>query len=199
MLSGRLFQLNIRFIIPLLLLLSSFATAGDKPFTTIRIALHGGENTNRELLHRYFKPSSAFGGSVSTPFYLGRVGLGATRLGFTGEDETLPDFDMTLLFIRWNLNQPMGPLMLTLESQLGNTLMKFEENLVYRGLGEVAESELHMGYGFRAALRVYKQVSLSASWRQITIFTRQRINLDFITVGVAVDFKTPDWLIDILK
>ena len=106
---------------------------------------------------------------------------------------------MTLLFIRWNLNQPMCPLMLTLESQLGNTLMMFDENLVYRGLGEVAESELHMGYGFRAALRVYKQVSLSASWRQITIFTRQRINLDFITVGVAVDFKTPDWLIDILK
>lgn len=199
MLSDKLFQLNIRFVLTLLLLLIGAVTADEKPFSTIRVALHGGENTNRELLHQYFKPSSAFGGSVSTPFYLGRVGLGATRLAFTGEDETLPDFDMTLLFIRWNLNRQLGPMTFTLESQLGNTLMKFEENLIYRGLGEVAESELHVGYGSRVTLKVYKQASLFASWRRLTIFTRQRINLDFLTVGVAVDFRTPDWLVSILK
>lgn len=199
MLSDKIFQQNIQFVLTAIFLLGTFVSAADEPFSTMRVSIHGGENTNRELLHQYFKPSSAFGGSVSTPFYLGRVGLGATRLEFSGEDETLPDFDMTLLFIRWNLNQPIGPLVLTLESQLGNTLMEFEENLVYRGLGEVAESELHMGYGVRAAFRVYRQVSLSASWRQITIFTRQRINLEFITLGVAVDFKTPGWLIDVLK
>jgi len=173
--------------------------ADEKLFSTIRLRADGAVNSNRELLHRYFKSSAAISGTVSTPFYLGQAGLGFSKLNFTGKNESLPDFDMTMLFVSWELSRTISVASLSARARVGNTLMKFEENQVYRGLGEVSESELHIGVGAGMNFRIWKRLSLQTAWDRITIFTRQRITLHFISAGLSIDFDSPDWLIDILK
>lgn len=179
--------------------LFSFAQADEKPFSTIRFSVDGAVNTNRDLLHRYFKSSKAIGGAVSAPFYWGRAGLGYSELDFKPKRESLPDFDMILMFVSWEATRDISIVSLSVGTRIGNTLMKFEENQVYRGLGEVSESELHVGVGAGLDLRFWKRLRLQTAWDRITIFTRQRITLHFISVGLSIDFNSPGWLIEILK
>jgi hypothetical protein len=171
-------------------------SAKPTPYSQLRLRVSGTRNVNHEPLHDYWR--AGMGGSIAltTPFYVGSVGAGATLLPFKTRDTGRPNFRALLLGLDWGVEFPApGPLRARGAARVGDFVMLVENPDVWLD----SESELFFGAELSAALSVWKQVSVTAAGTFARVYTRPALDLAFISVGFEYATRTPGWLRAILE
>jgi hypothetical protein len=167
-----------------------------RPFETLEVGLSGAATVGEAPYTDLWDPGLGIEGRVETPFYLGRFTVGATVAPHAAR-AGLPDYLALYFFGVWSADiaLPAG-IRLSPGLQAGLFRMQFDTDDVasVRNEAELA-----------AGPELWLSAPLTGPWRlragagAARIFTNQRIDLQFVRVGVSRTFRTPDWLEDILR
>ncbi len=163
-----------------------------------RLTLRGGVtyNVNRELLHAYWQPGVGVEASITSPFYLGIAEMGGALLYYDAAREKLDAFWGVPLYVGWGLRVPLLPrLYVGATGHLGAFVMAFQR----APPGRSVENELMLGGRARLAYRLSAGWALTLGSSYHRVFTHERIDLWYVSLGLSRRFRTPDWLVEFLK
>lgn len=161
------------------------------PFETLDVEIGGTFNTNRTLLHDFWKPGYGVEGQIATPFYLGEAVAGGAfhRYGVVAD---VPAFDALLLVVGWGLPLSLGSHLRWHNAfTLGNYRMTFDDD-TFAGVRN--ESELILGLQSRLHVHLSQAWSLYVGGRYDRVFTEARMPLFFVSAGLSHTLRTPRWL-----
>ncbi len=170
----------------------------SKAFKTISISAHYLQNSNRNMIHNYWKPANSFDLSAETEFYFGKVELGAQLSFIKAQRIEQPDYKLVYIYIGWGLEQKLfSKLYLHSGFQLGNCYMNFDDDNIDVNL----KSESELGLSLKTGLRynIGKNLFINLSGRYQIIYTFHRIHLSYISIGLGKSFNTPKWLREFLN
>ncbi len=171
-------------------------TTKPRPYSELRIRASGARNVNHEALHDSWRAGT--GGSVvlTTPFYVGSVGVGGTLIPFRARDSSRPNFRALLLGIDWGVEIPApGPLHVRAAVRVGDFVMLIENPDVWLD----SESELFVGGEVSAGVTLWRNLAVTAAGSLARVYTRPSLDLAFVTVGLEYATRTPGWLRAILE
>lgn len=133
--------------------------------------------------------------AVETPFCRGRIGVQAASARFDGTAPDRPAFRTIWTWLEWSGGLRLAEaLRFRAGLRLGNAYMRFEPDARFPDLGAIGESELVMGLWGRLAVRVAPAWTLRAEIGHSWMFTRSRIEMTRLRLGVAWAVPTPGWL-----
>lgn len=169
-----------------------------EPFDSLTVVLRGVTNVNRNLFHDFWDPGAGVELGAESPFYAGRVELGLQFQPFSARRPAQPDFLSWYAYVGWGIDArvPFG-LVWYNGLRVGTYAMRFDTERVV--------SETRTEQELAAALTSRLRVPLGSGWafdgstRYRVVFTRRRVELLFVTLGVARSFGTPGWLQDFLR
>jgi hypothetical protein len=168
---------------------SDSATSGA--YSQLRIRISGARNIKHEPLHEFWRTGTGGGLAVTTPFYLGSIGVNAMLLPFQTRDSSRPNFRALLLGIDWGGGLPIhGPVQVRAAARVGDFVMLIENP--DRWLD--SESELFVGGELSASLALYRNLSLAAAGSFAHVYTRPSLDLALVTIGLEYATRTPGWL-----
>jgi hypothetical protein len=171
-------------------------TANVAPYSQLRIRVSGARNVNHEPLHDFWRARSGASVVLTTPFYVGSVGVGGTLIPFRARDTGRPNFRALLLGLDWGVGIPVpGPLQARVAARVGDFVMLVENPDLWLD----SESELFVGAELSTALAVWKNVAVSAAGSWARVHTRPSLDLAFVTVGLEYATRTPAWLRAVLE
>jgi len=167
-----------------------------RPFETLEVGLSGAATFGEAPYTDLWDPGLGIEGRVETPFYVGRFTVGATVAPHAARAD-VPDYLALYFFGVWSADIALpGGIRLEPGLQAGLFRMQFDTDDVasVRNEAELA-----------AGPELWLSAPLAGPWRvragagAVRIFTNQRIDLQFVRVGVSRTFRTPDWLEDVLR
>ncbi len=170
----------------------------SKPFKTISISVNYLQNSNRNMFHRYWKPANGFDLLAGSEFYFGQIELGAQISFIRAQNSQQPDYKSIYMYLGWGLEQKLiSKLFLYSGFQLGHYYMNFDENNININL----KSESEFGFGLKSGLKYFfgNNLFVTVSGRYQIIYTRHRIELSFVSIGLGRSFDTPNWLEEFLN
>jgi hypothetical protein len=171
-------------------------TTKPSPYSRLRIRVSGARNVNREALHDFWRAGTGGSVALTTPFYLGSVGVGGTLVPFRTRDSSRPNFRALLLGLDWGVEIPVpGPLHVRTAARVGDFVMLVENPDVWLD----SESELFVGGELSAGLALWKNLAVTAAGSLAHVYTRPSLDLAFVTVGLEYATRTPRWLRAILE
>jgi len=175
------------------------ADSAAAPFSTISLRAAVLSSVGRDRLHDWWDPSSGVEVEGSAPFPVGEVAVALARLPFRSLASAQPDFDATILSLRWGLARRIGgPVVARMQLTLGDFMMHFHEtSLTSQGLTH--ESELLVGAGARLDLRLARWLALSGGAGYQRVLTRVPIHLVTLDAGARLSAPTPRWLRGVLE
>jgi hypothetical protein len=166
------------------------------PYSQLRLRVSVARNVNHEALHDLWRAGT--GGSVvlTTPFYVGLVGVGGTLIPFRTRDSSRPSFRALLLGLDWGFGIPIpGPLQVQAAARVGDFVMLVENPDVWLD----SESELFVGGELSAGVPLWKNLAVTVAGSLARVHTRPSLDLAFITVGLEYATGTPGWIRAILE
>ena len=165
----------------------------QEPFSTVELQVQVARNVNRSLLHDYWEPGVGGAASASTPFYLGFLEFGGALHRYNAAAD-VPGFGALWLYGGWGMHALVASrLKLEAGLHLGNYRMSFD-SAGDEFSGTITESELVLGTGVRAAVRLGESVSLFASLRGLSVRTAPRMALWYAATGISATLATPPGL-----
>lgn len=169
------------------------------PYGTIALRVGSLANVNRERLHESWRPIGGVELQLATPLPLGEAALVVGRVPFRSRRDDVPDFDATLLALRWGLaRQVAGPLGARATILLGDFLMRFDDGeRSVHGLTE--ESELFAGLAAGVDLRLTRWLAASAEVAHQRVLTHLPIDLTTVSLGARATAPSPGWLRRVLE
>jgi hypothetical protein len=171
-------------------------SASPDAYSHLRIRASGARNVNHEALHDFWRSGTGAGLAVTTPFYLGSIGVNATLLPFRRRDSSRPNFRALMLGIDWGAGIPIGgPVRVRAAARVGDFVMLIENPDVWLD----SESELFVGGELSASFAVYRNLSLAAAGSFAHVHTRPSLDLAVVTIGLEYATRTPGWLRAILE
>ncbi|MBI9070510.1 MAG: hypothetical protein JEY94_02870 [Melioribacteraceae bacterium] len=177
----------------LLLTLISLKAQETLPFSSLNFKISLQQNKNEVLLHQFWEPQSGLNFSVETPFYLGNIEAGISKIDFEGKLYIYPDFSSYFLFAGWSLNKQFFEFVsLKYGIRSGVFVMNFNDQAASEY--ESTESELSVSLIGELEFPVYKNISGNLNTELLTIFTDKRIKLFIVGVGLSYKLETPKWL-----
>jgi hypothetical protein len=172
------------------------ADSSTAPFSTISLRAAALSPAGRDRLHDWWRPASGAELEGSTPFPVGEVAVAIARIPFRSLDPAQPDFDATIVSLRWGLARRVGgPAVARMQLTLGDFMMHFKETT--QGLTQ--ESELLVGAGARLDLRLARWLALSGGAGYQRVLTRVPIQLVTFDAGARLSAPTPRWLRGVLE
>jgi hypothetical protein len=165
-------------------------------YSELRIRVSGARNVNREQLHDYWRAGTGGGVALTTPFYVGSVGAGATLIPFRTRDSSRPNFKAVLLGLDWGLEIPApAPVYARAAARIGDfvTLVDNPDLLLD------SESELFIGGELSAGVHLRRDLAVTAAGSFARVHTRPSLDLAILTVGLEYVTRTPGWLRAILE
>ena len=186
----------VRFFLFACLLPAAAAAQPVRPFETLEVGLSGAATVGEAPYTDLWDPGLGLEGRVETPFYLGRFTVGATVAPHAALGD-VPDYLALYFFGVWStdIDLPAG-LRLEPGLQAGLFRMQFDTDdaAAVRNEAELA-----------AGPELWLSAPLAGPWRvragagTVRIFTKQRIDLQFVRIGVSRTFRTPGLLEEILR
>lgn len=178
---------------------TSLPAQAASAYGTLSLRLGSLGNVNRERLDDSWRPGGGLELQIATPLPLGEAAIVVGRLPFTARTADLPDFDATLVALRWGLaRQVVGPLGARASVQLGNFLMRFDDG--ERSVqGLASESELFAGVAGALDLRITRWLAASAEVAHQRVMTQLPIDLTTVSLGARATAPTPGWLRRVLE
>ena len=171
-------------------------TASRSVYSHIHLRASGARNVNREQLHEFWSAGTGASLAVTTPFYIGSVGVGATAIPFTARGDGQPNFRALLLGLDWGFELPRaGRLRSRATARVGDFVMLVDNP----DLALDSESELFVGGELSAAFPVWRSVAVTAATSIAHVRTRPAIDLALLTLGLEYATRTPIWLRAILE
>jgi hypothetical protein len=170
--------------------------AQTAPYSQLRIRVAGARNVNREQLHDYWRAGTGGGVSLTTPFYVGSIGAGATLIPFRTRDISRPNFRALLLGLDWGLEIPApGPIHARAAARVGDFVTLIENPDVWLD----SESELFVGGELSAGVQLRRDLAVTVAGSYARVHTRPSLDLAILTVGLEYATRTPGWLRAILE
>jgi hypothetical protein len=167
-----------------------------RPYSQLRIRLSGARNVNREELHRFWSAGTGAALGLTTPFYVGSVGVGGTFIPFRTRDSSRPNFSALLLALDWGFELPVpGPLHARAAARIGDFVMLIENPDVWLD----SESELFVGGELSAGVQLRRHLAVTAAGSFARVYTRPSLGLSFVTAGLEYATRTPGWVRAILE
>ena len=184
----------LTFILPIAGQAQSFQA---QPFETVAIRVGGTANVYENFLHVFWERGVGGEASVATPFYLGYVEAGGAFHRYGVVQPTVPAFDAVLVFAGWGLRLDLAErLWIEAGPRIGTYRMTFDE-VTFTGVKN--ESELMLGVGARASLRLAGPLAVHAGGSYQKVYTFVRLNLWYATAGLSYRLRSPEWLKDVLR
>ena len=147
-------------------------------------------------MHDFWRAGTGGAFAVTTPFYVGSIGLGGTFIPFTKRDNSRPNLRTLLLALDWGFDLPApGPLQARAAAHLGDFVMLIENPNTWLD----SESELFVGGELSAGLRLRRDLALTAAGSFAHVHTRPSLDLAVVTLGLEYATRTPGWLRAILE
>lgn len=169
------------------------------PFSTISLRAAGFSSVARDRLRDWWDPASGVEIEGSTPFPVGEVAVAVARLPFRSRAAAQPDFDATIVSLRWGLARRIGgPAVARAQLALGDFIMQFHETSP-TSQGLTRESELLVGAGARLDLRLARWLALSGGAGYQRVLTRVPIHFVTFDAGARLVAPTPRWLRGVLE
>lgn len=173
---------------------SATAQTDEHAFETIDLRVHLAANVVRNAIHRYWNADPSLELGLEMPFYLGNVEAGLHYGRFKARGPEQPDFTSLFPFLGWGLAWRITPRLVGYAGgRIGDFLTLFDT----QGSNQL-EQELGLGLVSSLSYRVAGRWSVAVSFRHRTVFTEERIRLNFVAVGLSRSFHTPKWLRDFL-
>jgi hypothetical protein len=171
-------------------------TTKPAPYSRLRIRLSGARNVNRDQVHDFWRAGTGGSLAVTTPFYVGSIGLDGTLIPFWKRDPARPNLRVLLVAVDWGSEIPTpGPLRVRASARVGDFVMAIENPNVRLD----TESELFVGAGLSAAMPLWKRFSLALAGSYAHVYTRPTFDLAVLTIGLEYATRTPRWLRTILE
>lgn len=195
--------MRVRFIYRFMILsaLAAFpatnASNAQEAFSRVSFSAGGTQNANRNDFHDQW--ASGNGGEIAfaTLFYAGEAEIGVALHRYDAVDPEVPRFDAVWTHLGWSLNlSPFEILSWRNGFDVGNYWMTFDEETF---AGVRSESELTLGLLTRLDLHLSRAVSLYAAGRYMQLYTSPRLRMAYISGGLRVTLKSPDWLMTFLR
>jgi hypothetical protein len=171
-------------------------SANPAPYSQLHIRLSGARNVNHEPMHDFWRAGTGGALALTTPFYVGSIGVGGTFIPFTKRDSSRPNLRTLLLALDWGFELlAAGPLHARAAARVGDFVMLIENPDVWID----SESELFFGGELSAALRLRRDLALTVAGSLARVHTRPALDLAFVTLGLEYATRTPGWLRAILE
>jgi hypothetical protein len=171
-------------------------SASPAPYSQLRIRLSGARNVNHEPMHDFWRAGTGGALALTTPFYVGSIGVGGTFIPFTKRDSSRPNLRTLLLALDWGFELlAAGPLHARAAAHVGDFVMLIENPDAWLD----SESELFFGGELSAGLRLRRDLALTVAGSLARVHTRPSLDLAFVTVGLEYATRTPGWLRAILE
>lgn len=186
--------ISLLFIISILLC----RDVSGEAFNRSSLHLSYNLNTNRELYHQYWKPANGIEMTFRTDYYLGRLEVGYCYTKHHNLYPAQPPFASHYPFVGWinrleiykRLNLYAGP-------RIGSFFMTFDDD--HTNAEEITELELALEMVAGVEIDIYDNFAAALALKQRIIFTREKIRLTFISIGLVYEFETPGWLKGFLR
>ena len=167
-----------------------------RSYSELRIRLSAARNVNHEPLHDFWSARTGGSLALTTPFYLGSVGVAGTLIPFRTRDAARPNFRALLLAIDWGFELPApGPLRARAAARVGDFVMLIENPDLWLD----SESELFVGGELSAHLRLWRELGATVAGSFARVQTRPSLDLAFLTLGLEYAARTPGWMRAILE
>jgi hypothetical protein len=168
----------------------------NRPYSELRIRLSGARNVNHEALHDFWRAGTGGAVGVTTPFYLGSIGVGVALVPFRARESTRPNFRALLVGLDWGVDLPVpDPLRARAVARVGDFVMLVENPDVWLD----SESELFVGGELSAGVRLRRDLALTVAGSVARVHTRPALDLALVSVGLEYAARTPRWLRAILE
>ena len=178
-----------------------------EPFERIRVHVSYLNNVNSNYFHDYWQGNDSFQIDIETPFYAGEFFVNSRYTPFSGKTTQVPGIENYQLSLGWGLreevisNLKIGATFGTLFSTFRYGKLTEEQKNISRSNAGSRSTENEVGFLLSADLNYsindYMGIRIHAS-RSI-IYTKNKIKLNYIGVGLYRSFETPNWLKQILK
>jgi hypothetical protein len=174
------------------------AQAPVRPFDRVDVGLYGAANVNRNQFHAYWDAGRAGAIDAVTPFYAGRVSLLVrVTVNDAATGETTPEFTSVFAALGWRVGRPLffEHLRTDLGLHVGFTEWIFDAE------DESPRRRARAGRRGQRSRRLRVRVALARGGKasyQYT-FTYERIELGYVSVGVARTFAAPGWIRSVLQ
>jgi hypothetical protein len=167
-----------------------------RPFERVDIGLYGAANVNRNQFHTYWDAGHAGALDITTPFYAGRASL-LVRVGVNDATEATSGFTSVFAALGWRVGRALVPRLRTdVGLHVGFTQWIFDEEVESSVRFEL---ELGTEAGVRAAFEFAQWWYAVAEASYQLTFTHERIELAYVSVGLARSFGAPGWIRSVLQ
>ncbi|MDX1530857.1 MAG: hypothetical protein R3362_04965 [Rhodothermales bacterium] len=181
----------------LLLLAVLPLAAAAQPFETLEVTAAGLLTATTGDFDELWEPGPGVVLRGATPFYRGHVFLGATGARHTAQDEALPDYWALHAFGGWAYAFRLpGGVEAAAGLHAGLYNWKFDSD---QELSAQWEAELATGLDLWASAPVGRGWRLGGGLQTARIYTRERLDLRFVHVGIGRRFAVPPWLRAVLR
>ena len=162
-------------------------------FSTIKIGMNYLQNVNRTIFHNYWDPKSGCDLFMEFPFYFGTIKTGLHLFSYKSRESGVPGFRTYFYYIGWGLEVPLIKILKSYWGfSIGSHQMTFDDKEINET--QVTESELSSSFDAGLRFKIRRQTYLHLGSNYLIIYTHKRIELFFISFGIATLFKTPGWL-----
>jgi len=178
-----------------LTLTSAAAAASAEPFDSLEVGVLGVADISNNEYHEFWEQGRGAEIFAQTPFYSGSMRLGLRYLiNDRQPDETVPDSRSLYLYLGWSMFEFevwRNHIIAELGLGVGVNQWRFDGE-TQQGLDNELEAATEV-YG-RARYIFARRWSLNTTLRYQTTYTRNSINIVYVTLGVSRSFSMPGWL-----
>lgn len=167
-----------------------------QPFQTIRMGAMGTLPVATRNLSAW---TASMGPSISltTPFFVGEVGLAFSYLTWETTEQTTPDFSSTLIMADWSVfSSPENHVKLGAGVRFGNFFMAFDNNQLS---GERNESEIIISPFVQIRRTLFRDLEVFGELNISRVFTQPYVDLVQASAGFAYSISAPSWLKEVLQ
>lgn len=174
------------------------AEAPARPFERVDIGLYGTANVNRNEFHSYWDAGPAGTLDFVTPFYVGRASL-LVRVGTNDAIEGAATSGFTSVYaaLGWRVGKPVVErLRADVGMHVGITEWIFSSE-------EASPVRYELEMGVEASVRAAYE--FASRWHAVVegsyqfTFTYERIELGYVSIGLARSFGAPGWIRSVLE
>jgi hypothetical protein len=168
------------------------AAALGSAYDSLEVGAQYAVNTNRNEYHEFWDPGPGAELSMKTPFHTGNLWLGARYLDNPSTSAGTPDFQNFFFYAGWSYHVRL-PWRIGLDPGFSLGI----DAIVVEGepnTGLRTETEVGGEFFLRASYFLNDDWRLNVNGITHETFTRRRIRLAFISVGVSRSFSMPSWM-----
>jgi hypothetical protein len=191
-------KLQIIFLILILFSTPRINAQTEEPYSKLNFEINLLKNRSSEFLDKYWETKLGLQGTISFPYYFGKLQAGINYYSFTGREKIYPAFKG--FFINAGIGKDIVlPLKLIFSTSVkaGSFLMYFNADTL--SAFQRFESELAVGLNAALKIPVMKYFHINIGGEFVTVFLQYKIKFLTAYAGLEYTLTTPAWIKEFLE